>query len=100
MTPATAPVTSRHWVFWAFLGLAAFYLVVEHRTHLAGLFDWLPLGFLLLCPLMHAFGHTGHGGHGAHRNDAGMDRARETDAPPVDMAGGADHSTDAQPKDR
>lgn len=54
----------RRWVFWAFLGLAAFYLIVEHRAHLAGSLSWLPLGFLLLCPLMHAFGHGGHA-HGS-----------------------------------
>lgn len=57
---------SRRWIFWIFLLLAAFYLGVEHRAHLAGALGWLPLAFLLLCPLMHVFMHKGHGGHAAH----------------------------------
>jgi hypothetical protein len=48
-----------------FAALAAFYLISEHRTHLAGIARWLPLGLLALCPLMHVFGHGTHG-HAAH----------------------------------
>ena len=59
MTAPRSPATSgsQRWVFWIFLALAVFYLGVEHRTHLAGALRWLPLAFLLLCPLMHVFMH-------------------------------------------
>jgi hypothetical protein len=52
-----------------FLVIAAFFLVTEHKAHLAG---WIPLWpyFLLLpCPLMHLFMHGGHG-HGGHGSSA------------------------------
>lgn len=47
----------------AFLAIAAFFLLTEHRAHLFG-----PLPFLLLlaCPLLHFFMHRGHGGNGEH----------------------------------
>ncbi|RWB96333.1 MAG: DUF2933 domain-containing protein [Mesorhizobium sp.] len=44
----------------AFLAIAAFFLVSEHRAHALGLLPWL---LLLACPLLHVFGHGGHGGH-------------------------------------
>lgn len=49
----------------AFLAIAGFFLVLEHRAHLLG---YLPLLILLLCPLLHIFMHRGHGhgGHGSH----------------------------------
>lgn len=81
MISAHTPGPSRRWVFWAFLGLAAFYLIVEHRVHFAGSLRWLPLGFLLLCPLMHAFGHGGHGGHGGHRDHSVRPGASENEDP-------------------
>ena len=46
-------------VFLAFGAVAALYLLLEHTAHV---FQWLPFGILLLCPLMHLFGHN-HGGH-------------------------------------
>jgi hypothetical protein len=61
------------WVFWAFLLIAGFFLVAEHRAHLL---PYWPLLLLLLCPLLHLF--HGHGGHGAHR---GRTHANEDDAP-------------------
>lgn len=64
---------SRRWIFWIFLALAAFYLAVEHRAHLAGTFRWLPLAILLLCPFIHMFMHKGHGGHGGHGQDRNAD---------------------------
>jgi len=64
---------SRRWIFWIFLALAAFYLAVEHRAHLAGTFRWLPLAILLLCPFIHMFMHKGHGGHGGHGRDGNAD---------------------------
>jgi hypothetical protein len=44
-----------------FIGIAAFFLFTEHRAHVVGA---LPYVLLLLCPLLHFFGHGGHGGHG------------------------------------
>lgn len=41
-----------------FLGIAAFFLITEHRAHLYG---FLPYSFLLLCLVMHLFMHGGHG---------------------------------------
>lgn len=47
--------------------IALFYLLREHYAHALGL---LPYLILLLCPLMHLFGHH-HGGHRHH--SAGRD---------------------------
>lgn len=52
------------WVMLAFLGIAAFFLLTEHRVHLFGI---LPYLLLLLCPFMHLFMHGGHGMHGGGR---------------------------------
>lgn len=48
-----------------FLAIAAFFLLSEHRAHALGV---LPFLLLLLCPLLHVFGHGGHG-HGAQKGD-------------------------------
>ncbi len=50
-------------VLLAFLAIAAFFLITEHRAHLFGI---LPYLLLLACPLLHLF--HGHGGHGGHEN--------------------------------
>ena len=42
-----------------FLAIAGFFLLTEHRAHALGI---LPFALLLLCPLLHLFGHGGHGG--------------------------------------
>jgi hypothetical protein len=55
----------RGWVFLAFLAIAAFFLFTEHRAHALGI---LPFALLLLCPLLHFFGHGGHD-HGAEKGD-------------------------------
>lgn len=47
----------------AFLLIAAFFLLSEHRAHTFGA---LPFLLLLACPLLHMFMHGGHGGHGSH----------------------------------
>lgn len=47
----------------AFLAIAAFFLLSEHRAHTLGV---LPFLLLLACPLLHVFMHRGHGGHGGH----------------------------------
>jgi hypothetical protein len=44
-------------MFIGFLAIAAFFLVAEHQAHVLGA---LPLILLLLCPLLHLFGHGGH----------------------------------------
>ncbi|WP_214512064.1 DUF2933 domain-containing protein [Pseudomonas brassicacearum] len=44
------------------LAIGLFYLAREHFSHIAA--NW-PYLILLICPLMHIFGH-GHGGHGRH----------------------------------
>lgn len=52
------------WVFAGFVLIAAYFLITEHRAHVAGWLSaygvWL---FLLACPLMHLFMHHGHGDH-------------------------------------
>jgi len=40
-------------------GIAAYFLLEEHRAHILGV---LPYLLLLACPLMHLFMHGGHGG--------------------------------------
>lgn len=54
--------------FMAFMAIAAFFLLSEHRIHVLG---WLPLVLLAACPLMHLFMHHGHGqgGHGSHGHE-------------------------------
>jgi DUF2933 family protein len=44
----------------SFLGVAAFLLLVEHRSHVFGA---LPYVLLLACPLLHFFGHGSHSKH-------------------------------------
>ncbi|MER9371143.1 DUF2933 domain-containing protein [Mesorhizobium sp. M0491] len=46
----------------AFLLIAAFFLLIEHRAHTFGV---LPFLLLLACPLLH-MSHHGHRGHGSH----------------------------------
>ncbi len=66
------PPTAHHrrpdrtkWVFLGFLAIAGFFLFTEHRAHALGI---LPFALLLLCPLLHFFGHGGHD-HGAEKGD-------------------------------
>lgn len=47
----------------AVAAIAAFALLREHWSHVAGYWPYL---LLLLCPLMHLF--HGHGGHGDHQH--------------------------------
>lgn len=55
------------WVFWAFLAIAGFFLITEHRAHVL---QYWPFLLLAACPLLHLFhGHGGHGGHGGHEKD-------------------------------
>ncbi|MGH8064283.1 MAG: DUF2933 domain-containing protein [Candidatus Entotheonellia bacterium] len=53
----------------AFLAIAAFFLITEHTAHVLGV---LPFLLVLLCPLLHLFLHGRHGGgharHGGSRS--------------------------------
>ncbi len=53
-----SPVT---WTFIAFGLVGALFLATAHPEHAWG---YLPYALLLLCPILHLFGHRGHGGHG------------------------------------
>lgn len=79
---------TRRWVLLGFLAIAGFYLITEHRAHLVASLSWLPVAFLLLCPLLHMGMHGGHGhaGHGGR-----SERARGTRSPlPADRPGAPD----------
>ena len=53
------------WVLIAFLAIAGYFLVTEHRAHLSGWFSTYGIWLVLLaCPILHLFMHRGHGGHG------------------------------------
>jgi len=56
-------LSSTWWVLLAFLAIAAFFLLTEHRAHVFGVVPYL---LLLACPLLHFFMHGRHGGHGGH----------------------------------
>ena len=66
-TPETVDgkISRAKWVLLAFIALAAYFLITEHRAHI---YQYLPFLLLLACPLMHLF--HGHGGHGGHRGKA------------------------------
>jgi hypothetical protein len=49
-----------------FLVIGGYFLVTEHRAHIATAIPYLPFLLLLACPLMHIFMHGGHGGHEEH----------------------------------
>lgn len=51
-------------VLLAFLAIAGFFLLAEHRAHLFGV---LPFLLLAACPLLHFFMHRGHGGNHEHK---------------------------------
>jgi hypothetical protein len=55
-------------VLLAFLGIAAFFVLTEHRAHAWGLAPYL---LLLACPLVHFFMHGRRGGHGRDGSHAG-----------------------------
>jgi len=70
------PTQERRWlwspsglVLLAFLAVAAFFLITEHRAHVLGA---LPYVLFLLCPLLHLLMHGRHGsshaGHGARQD--------------------------------
>jgi hypothetical protein len=73
----TPPTSFRTATFWiaaiAFLSIAAFLLLSEHRARALG---WLPFALLLACPLLHHLMHRGHHGHGRHVKEE--DRATQS----------------------
>jgi hypothetical protein len=46
-----------------FLTIGGYFLVTEHRAHIATVIPYLPFLLILACPLLHIFMHGGHGGH-------------------------------------
>jgi len=60
-------------ILFAFLAIAGYFVITEHRAHAISA---LPYLLLLACPLMHMFhGHGGHGGHkhGDHKEASAVD---------------------------
>ena len=47
-------------VLCGFLAIGAYFLITEHRAHLALGVPYLPWLILLACPLMHVFMHRDH----------------------------------------
>lgn len=76
----------------AFLAIAGFYLIAEHRAHV---FGYLPFLLLLACPLLHMFMHRGHGGHGGGKHgDSGPTQPtnrQDENPPPPPAASGHQH---------
>lgn len=69
--PAGRPLVSRTGLAaLAFLVIAGFFLVSEHRAHVLGV---LPFLLLLACPLLHFLHHGGHSepDNGATHDDHG-----------------------------
>lgn len=65
------------WVFIAFVVIAAYFLITEHRAHLSGYLNYLPFLLLLACPLLHVFMHGGHGSHGRDDSHRGHGVTKE-----------------------
>jgi hypothetical protein len=65
----------------AALGVAILYLASVHIDHVL---KFLPLLFILACPLMHVFMHRGHK---KHRHGGELDKVRDRAAGPEDTQG-------------
>lgn len=64
------PGSFRRYLPWMVLAaIAALLLFSSHRWHVLG---YLPLLFLLACPLLHFGGHGGHSAHGGHGSARGQ----------------------------
>jgi hypothetical protein len=79
------------WVWGLFAALALYYLLTEHRAHVTGALGWLPLGLLLLCPLMHVFMHGRHGSEAVHGTPAREPRGAATTSPVIDASADEAH---------
>ena len=71
-------------VFGLFAAIGLYFLLAEHRAHLAG---WLPYLLLLACPLLHVFHRHGH--HGHHHHPGPADPRADGAEPRSPSAGGA-----------
>jgi hypothetical protein len=60
-----------------FLAIGGYFLITEHRAHVATVIPYLPFLLILACPLLHIFGHGGHEGSGNSR-DGSPDEGRNT----------------------
>jgi hypothetical protein len=82
---ASGPRPERPWQlrvgFWLLLTIAAYYLLTEHRAHLAWGLPYLPLLLLAACPLIHLFAHGGHGGHSRDRSPSATTTPSDQSAP-------------------
>ena len=74
-----------NWIFWAFLAIAGFFLVAEHRAHVI---EYLPFILLLACPLLHLF--HGHGGHAGDKTSGESADAQKSKRPSDPAPGGKD----------
>jgi hypothetical protein len=61
----------------AFLLIATFFLLSEHRAHVLGV---LPFLLLLACPLLHMFMHGAHGAHRRHSHNKEAELNAQNDA--------------------
>ena len=68
------PRNPSNWMLLGFLGIAAFFLIAEHRAHLLG---WQPYLLLLACPLM-MFMHGVRGGHNGRGSLQSPDERKES----------------------
>jgi hypothetical protein len=73
----SGPTQTGRWVFLAFVAIAAYLLIAEHRAHLSGLLYYLPFLVLLLCPLLHVFMHGLHRHHGGDHKQSGHTADKE-----------------------
>ncbi len=69
-------------VFIGFLAIAGYFLVTEHRAHIATVFPYLPFLLVLACPLLHIFMHGSHGAHGGSGDaESGSSNGRQNTPP-------------------
>lgn len=55
--------SSTRLTFFAFLGIAGYFLWTEHQAHITPYLGWI---LLIACLLLHGFMHGGHGHGGDH----------------------------------
>ena len=72
--------TVSRYVFFGFAAVAAYFVIAEHRAHIA---RFLPFLLLAACPLMHLFHHGGH--------QHGSDEGSKPESGPRTSSGGGAH---------
>ena len=65
-----------------FLVIAGYFLVTEHRAHVAAAIPYLAWLLLLACPLMHMFMHGGHGARRDREDESSGERTNTTPPSP------------------